>query len=327
VIPLYNGQGCIRRSIQSVLGQTYSDFELLVIDDGSTDGGPEIVRTFTDSRIRLIQQENAGASVARNRGIAEARSEYVAFLDADDEWDPPFLDAVVHLSVAYPRAGILATGYRKVFPMGPSVEITVAESRALQIDDYFRRLQGGSIVHASAVALPARVFQELGGFQEGYHCGDDQEMWARVALRYSVGYDPRILSSFHQRGRQPKRQSRNPRPRDLLLTRLQTALNATPANPPAHNEDIRRLARRRFHLYLWQFALDGDRRAALEFLDNSGAQDVDPLLARAYRAAWLWPALCLWAQVLRLARSRPFLRLRGGQRILCGVIQRLSTPA
>jgi glycosyltransferase involved in cell wall biosynthesis len=330
VIPLYNGAGYIRRSIQSVLDQTYSDFELIVVDDGSTDGGPEVVRTFTDSRIRLIRQANAGVAAARNRGIAEAKGKYVAFLDADDDWEPQFLEAVAHLSVAYPAAGILGTGYRKVYPAGPSVEFTVAESRSrttLLIDDYFRRLQEGSIVHVSAVAIPAHVFQELGGFLEGYHCGDDQEMWARIALRYPLGYDPRILSSFHQRSRQPKSQCRDSRPRDLLLTTLQTALNATSEGRPGDGDDVRRLARRRFHLYLWQFALAGGRRQALEFLDKSGTENVDPGLARAYREPWLWPAICLGAQVLRLVRSRLFLRLRGGQRIRGGVVQRLGSTA
>jgi glycosyltransferase involved in cell wall biosynthesis len=330
VIPLYNGKGYIRRSIQSVLRQTCADFELLVVDDGSTDGSPEVVRTFTDSRVRLIQQEHAGVSVARNRGLAEARAEYVALLDADDEWEPQFLDAVVHLSLAYPQAGILATGYRKVFPKGPSVEVTVAESptrTTLLIDDYFRRLQGGSIVHTSAVAIPVRVFQELGGFLEGCRAGQDQEMWGRIALHCLVGYDPRILSSYHQTGRQHKPRFQQLRARDPLLTTLQAALDAAPGAPPAASEDIRRLARHRFHLYLWEFALAGSRRQAIEYLDNSGTQDVDPLLASAYRALGLWPALCLWAQVLRLVRSRLFLRLRGGRRVRCGVLQRLGTPA
>jgi len=330
VIPLYDGAGYIRRSIQSVLRQTYSDFELIVVDDGSTDGGPEVVRTFTDARVRLIRQENAGASAARNRGIAEAQGRYVAFLDADDEWEPQFLNAIVHLSVAYPAAGIWATGYRRVFPTGPSVEFTVAESRSrtmLLIDDYFRRLPGGSIVHASAAAIPVSVLRELGGFREDCPWGEDEEMWARIALHYPLGYDTRILSRFHQTGRQQKPRFRNSPTRDPLLTALQVALSAAPEDPPRDREEIRRLVRYRFRLRLWKFALAGNRRQVVEFLETSGAESISPLLTRACRAFWLWPALCLWAQVLRLVRSRLFLRLRGGRRLRCGVLQRLGTPA
>ncbi len=330
VIPLYNGVAYVRRSIPSVLGQTYSDFELIVVDDGSTDDGPEVVRTFTDARVRLIRQENAGVSAARNRGVAEAQGTYVAFLDADDEWEPQFLDAIAHLSVAYPTAGIWATGYRRIFPTGPSVEFTLAESRSrttLQIDDYFRRLPGGSIVHASAVAIPVSVFRKLGGFREDCHWGEDQEMWARIALHYPLGYDTRILSRFHQTGRQQKPRFRSSPTRDPLLTTLQVALSVAPADPPTDREQIRRLARYQLRVGLWKFSLAGNRRQAVEFLDANDAESIDPLLARAYRAPWLWPALCLWAQVLRLVRSRPFLRLRGGRRIRCGVLQRLGTPA
>ena len=329
VIPLYNGVGYIRRSVQSVLGQTYADFELIVVDDGSTDGGPDVVRTFTDARVRLIQQENAGASAARNKGIAEAQGRYVAFLDADDEWEPQFLEAIVQLSAAYPAAGIWGTGYRRVFPTGPSVEFTLAESRSrttLQIDDYFRRLPGGSIVHASAVAIPVSVFQKLGGFREDCYWGEDEEMWARIALHYSLGYDTRILSRFHQTGRQQKPRFRNSPTQDPLLTTLQVALSAAPEDPPGNRADIRRLARYRLRLCLWGFALAADRRGALKFLEAGGAESVDPLRAGAYRACWLWPALCLWAQAVKLVRSRPFLRLRGGRRIRCGVLQRLRTP-
>ncbi len=330
VIPLYNGAGYIRRSLQSVLRQTYANFELIVVDDGSTDDGPEVVRTFTDARIRLIRQENAGVSAARNRGVAEAQGKYVAFLDADDEWEPQFLEAIAHLSVAYPTAGIWATGYRRVFPTGPSVEFTLAESRShmtLQIDDYFRHLPGGSIVHTSAAAIPISVFHELGGFREECDSGEDQEMWARIALHYPIGYDTRILSSFHQTGRQQKPRFRNSPTRDPLLTTLQAALSAAPEDPPRDREDIRRLARYRLRLYLWEFSLAANRRQAIEFLNASGTESVDPMLARACRALWLWPALCLWAQILRLVRSRLFLRLQGGQRVRHGVLQRLGPPA
>jgi len=92
VIPLYNKAACVGRAIRSILNQTMTDWSLIVVDDGSTDNGPDVVRTFNDPRIRLIQQQNAGPGAARNRGIAEATSEYIAFLDADDEWLPFHLE-------------------------------------------------------------------------------------------------------------------------------------------------------------------------------------------------------------------------------------------
>ena len=92
IIPLYNKASCVARALNSVLSQTYTDFELIVVDDGSTDGSAEIVRQYVDPRIRLVVQENSGPGAARNRGLREAQAEFVAFLDADDEWLPIFLE-------------------------------------------------------------------------------------------------------------------------------------------------------------------------------------------------------------------------------------------
>src|SRR5512143_913149 len=90
VIPLYNKGTLVRRALNSVLGQTFQNFEVVVVDDGSTDEGPDVVRECSDSRVRLIQQANAGPGAARNRGARETQAPLLAFLDADDEWMPRF---------------------------------------------------------------------------------------------------------------------------------------------------------------------------------------------------------------------------------------------
>ncbi|MDP8208206.1 MAG: glycosyltransferase family A protein [Candidatus Electryonea clarkiae] len=116
VIPLYNKEQYIARAIQSVLSQTYNDFELIVVDDGSTDASAKVVEEFNDPRQRLIRQPNAGECAARNRGIAESRTELIAFLDADDQWLPEHLIAIKCLSEKYPECGAFATAYDIVDP-------------------------------------------------------------------------------------------------------------------------------------------------------------------------------------------------------------------
>lgn len=95
VIPLYNKGILVRRALNSVLNQTYQNFEVVVVDDGSTDEGPDVVRECSDPRVRLIQQANAGPGAARNRGVQETQAPYLTFLDADDEWMPRFLEVYV----------------------------------------------------------------------------------------------------------------------------------------------------------------------------------------------------------------------------------------
>lgn len=122
VIPLYNKVEFIGQTLQSVLHQTYSAHEIIVVDDGSSDGGDAAVTSLCDPRIRLVRQENAGVSAARNRGIDEATGDLVAFLDADDWWHPQHLATIVDMVCRYPRYEVFATRYRRVatadFPGG-----------------------------------------------------------------------------------------------------------------------------------------------------------------------------------------------------------------
>ena len=114
VIPLFNKASHIKDTIESVLAQSYQNFELIIVNDGSTDNGPKIVREIKEPRILVIDQANAGVSAARNRGIDAAKGDLIAFLDADDLWNPDFLSAIMRLYQRFPWAGLYATAYRIV---------------------------------------------------------------------------------------------------------------------------------------------------------------------------------------------------------------------
>jgi len=118
IIPLFNKEKYITRALSSVLKQTMQDFEIIVVDDGSTDRGAQKVRMMEDHRIKLMQQPNRGVSAARNVGVQEAKTDIVAFLDADDEWTSEFLETILHLRDVYPGAGLYATAYEIVSPNG-----------------------------------------------------------------------------------------------------------------------------------------------------------------------------------------------------------------
>lgn len=193
VIPLYNKAPYIERAIQSVLAQTYKNFELIVVDDGSTDGGGDIVLSIQDPRIRLIRQENAGVSAARNRGINEARAELIAFLDADDEWKPEFLATIVELKTKYPQAGAYATCYEMKKSDGTSrlpklTNDIVLEGNEGIIKRFFINCIPDCPIHSSAVAIWKKTFDNVGLFSIGEKVGEDIDLWCRIALHYPIAY-------------------------------------------------------------------------------------------------------------------------------------------
>ena len=125
VIPLYNKEKLIANTLRAVLGQTYQDFEIVIVNDGSTDNSVAEVNKIADRRIRLINQANAGVSAARNRGIEEARGEYIALLDADDQWLPEYLATQMRLSEAYPECDVFVTDYQFRDEFGKTTPTTI----------------------------------------------------------------------------------------------------------------------------------------------------------------------------------------------------------
>lgn len=200
VIPLYNKAPCIERTLRSVLAQTFQDFEVIVVDDGSTDNGAEIVKSILDARIRLIRQENAGVSAARNKGIETAESELIAFLDADDAWKPQYLEKILRLRKKFPEAGAYATSYEEVLPSGkvviPKFEGIPPPRWEGLLPNYFRSALGPAPVWTSAVAIPMPVLLDIGKFAVGEHMGEDLDMWGRIALKYPIAFSWHIGSTY-----------------------------------------------------------------------------------------------------------------------------------
>ena len=209
VIPLYNKAEHIGRALRSALSQTCQDFEVIVVDDGSTDGGGDIVRGFNDTRIHLIRQDNAGVSAARNLGIAEARGKWIAFLDADDAWKPHYLETIWSLTDKYPKAGAYATGYEIVLPSRKVIRPKYADLPSAPWDgllpSYFRSSMGFAPVWTGATTVPRQIFQEVGGFAAGVPLGEDVDMWGRIALKYSFAYSSEVCASYYKYGGGQKR--------------------------------------------------------------------------------------------------------------------------
>jgi GT2 family glycosyltransferase len=197
VIPLFNKAPYISRALESVIGQSFTDFECLVVDDGSTDQGGAIVEGFRDPRIRLIRQANAGVSAARNRGVEEARRPLIAFLDADDEWQTDFLAESVEAMKRYPEAVASFSNFMRAGSGGPVFRDGVRESRLLP--DYFAfcLAHDGLGIWSSAVMVRREALRQAGGFPTGRTVGEDLDTWARLAWSGPIAYIPRVLSTYH----------------------------------------------------------------------------------------------------------------------------------
>jgi len=193
VIPLYNKGHYIKRAICSVLAQTIQSFEIIIIDGGSIDEGPAIVKEMADTRIHFLVQKGKGVSNARNEAVNFAKSDFIAFLDADDEWMPEHLETILKLKKSYPHAGAYTTAYKI---MEGSGKIRWAKYREIPfspweglIPNYFKSGALGEYpVWTSVVCIPKKIFTEMGGFPEGAWFGEDADLFGKIALKYRIAF-------------------------------------------------------------------------------------------------------------------------------------------
>ena len=202
IIPLYNKAPYVHKTVESVLRQTFDDYELIIIDNGSNDGSSEIVAGFTDPRIRTIRiDENVGVSNARNKGVSLSTSPYINFLDADDWWEPTFLEEMAGLIERHPDAGIYGTGYwiikngkKRLAPIGVKENFTEGTIDYCKVYAQTLCMPLTSIT----VAIPRTVFNETGGFKPHLKLGEDFDLWIRIALKHKVAFLNKPLSNYNQ---------------------------------------------------------------------------------------------------------------------------------
>ena len=194
IVPLYNKEREVESTLRSVLAQTYQPLEIVVVDDGSTDRSAEIVESLGSPLIRLIRQSNAGECAARNRAMSEARGEWFALLDADDEWKPEFLEEVAAMIEEWPGCGIYSTAFDIVSPTG-RVRGNCPTQRGV-VDNFWRESMTRYVTIPSATVLSRKAVEQLGGFPEGMKMGGDQWMWIKLASHYGVCFSPRALCDY-----------------------------------------------------------------------------------------------------------------------------------
>jgi glycosyltransferase involved in cell wall biosynthesis len=208
VIPLFNKEAYVLRAIQSVLNQTHSDFELIVVDDGSTDGGAAVVESVIDPRVRLIRQPNGGVSKARNRGVQEARADWVSFLDADDEYEPEFLKRIFEFIRDHADADLALVGTNHYF--GDRSNVALQKPKEDGVYDYFELFGNQrSPNNSSATVVNKAGFLAVGGFPEGIKYFEDWTTWFKLALAGDFGFISSPLGIYHEVAGSVARSKRN----------------------------------------------------------------------------------------------------------------------
>lgn len=186
IIPTYNRAHLIERAVRSVLSQTWRDFELLVVDDGSTDSTPTLpIFKTPDPRLRYIRHpENKGVSFARNTGVQESTSPWIAFLDSDDEWLPQKLEKQMAYASAHPAMEIHQT--RELW-IRNGVRVNPPKTHEKSGGDLFAASLKRCMITPSSVMLKRELFLQTGGFNESLTACEDYDLWLRITCRHEVG--------------------------------------------------------------------------------------------------------------------------------------------
>lgn len=197
IIPLYNKENFIENTIKSILNQTFQDFEIIVVNDGSTDKSEEKVLQFKDDRIRYFNKKNEGVSQTRNFGLTEANADFVAFLDADDYWYPSFLETMHHYCTLFPKQKVFAAAFeietsKKVFPAAYSIRKT----GDFEFVNYFQASSKESVILTSGAVFKKSIFKKTGVFDPNIKSGQDTDLWIRIGIIFPVLFIWKILVRY-----------------------------------------------------------------------------------------------------------------------------------
>ncbi|WP_047545172.1 glycosyltransferase family 2 protein [Psychroserpens sp. Hel_I_66] len=194
VISVYNKEDYISGTIRSVINQTFQDFEVIIVNDGSTDKSLKIINQFDDPRIIIINQENKGASHARNQGIKSAKGTFIALLDGDDLWDEKFLENIHKAIYQYPDESVFtsAIAHKYNTEIQP-VSYSFNSKKEILILDYFEASQDHTILSGSSTVFRKSIIAVTGNFDESITSGEDTDLWIRFGIHHKIIFINKIL--------------------------------------------------------------------------------------------------------------------------------------
>ena len=194
IVPLYNKEISIKNTIQSILNQKYQKFEVIIVNDGSTDNSAKIVESIDDERVRLVHQKNQGVSAARNRGIIEAKCEWIAFLDGDDLWEKDHLQELIKMMHILPNYKVYVTSFK--FSDDRIMFKHERSENIFSIENYYREAMYEDLIWTSIVAINKACFDKVGYFNTQLNRGEDVDLWARLAKHYTIIKSSKITAIY-----------------------------------------------------------------------------------------------------------------------------------
>lgn len=202
VIPLYNKELTILRAVKSVLNQTFLPNEIIIVNDGSTDRSIEYLERIKNPKIKILHQDNKGVSAARNLGIDSATSEFIAFLDADDEWSPQFLNEIQSLILNFPEAVGYATSYNKKSSSNNLISTKLEKIKFTGdqgfLTNYFEVCnQSDPPIWTSAVCIKKVFLIKINRFPIGVKAGEDLLTWAKLSVLGNFAYSKKSLATYY----------------------------------------------------------------------------------------------------------------------------------
>ncbi len=197
IIPLYNKEHYIENTLKSVFNQSFTDFEILIINDGSTDKSETKIQQFQDNRIRYFSKKNDGVSIARNLGIQEATAQYIAFLDADDYWYPEFLQTMFKAIHTFPQEKVFSAAIEIETPKKTfSAQYSIPKKNEFEVVNFFEGSIKESAICTSCAVFHKTVFEKVGFFDTTIKSGQDTDLWIRIGLVYPIVFSWKILARY-----------------------------------------------------------------------------------------------------------------------------------
>ncbi|KAM3112601.1 glycosyltransferase family 2 protein [Phormidesmis sp. 146-33] len=258
IIPAYNAMAYLPETLESVLNQTFTDFEVLIINDGSPDGIVEWASEIKDSRVKLISQENQGLSGARNTGIWSSQGEYLAFLDADDIWEAEKLEKQVEYLEKHPDVGLVSSWIANVDRNGNFIDLYDCSEAG---KDLTKELFRSNIFYCGSTPLVRRTcFEKVGFFERSLSSAADWDMWLRIALHFPIFV---IQEPLVQYRRYPNSMSTNFR---LMIQEVDRVMERSFQSAPEEFKNVERTGSSHLcTLYAWGYLIKNDFHEAFWF--------------------------------------------------------------